>query len=118
PVALTATSPVREQARTLRRVLTEEPGQSARHRIPSSSAQLRLDPGLVTAEVLGEGGCPGLVEAVVDRPQDRPGELLGVPGVAGLDAQDERNERVRVQEPDACAYAVRAGDPRCSGGRS
>lgn len=53
-----------------------------------------------------QGVCPPFRHGGIERTQDRPGELFGVPRVVALDAQHERHERVRVEEADTGTDAV------------
>ena len=73
-----AVQPVDQQLRTLPGVGGEQPGQPARHRIPSAPAQLGLGVGLLeVAQMRCQRAAPRLVEAAVDDLQQRPRHRLG-----------------------------------------
>lgn len=105
-VALPPGAPVRDHAGTLEGIVGEESREPTSHGIPPAAAQLALDARHPVTKMGRQGVCPPFRHGGIERTQDRPGELFGVPRVVALDAQHERHERVRVEEADTGTDAV------------
>ncbi len=92
-VGVAPRGPVGHQRRPLSGVRREEPGQPACHREAPPHPEIGLVTARSVAQVLGQGGCPGLVETAVDHVEQRPGERVGSPGVVVAGAGDLGDQR-------------------------
>ncbi len=96
-------APVGDQLRALHGVRRVQAGDAAGDRVAPVAPQagrLLVEVAGV-AEVAGQVGAPRLVERVVDRGEQRPDEPVGVPHVVAVAVEQQRDQRARVEEPDA-----------------
>ena len=105
-VGVPALAPVGDERRSLGGVRREQRRQPDRHAVAAVAAQLGVVTGVTVPEVRGQGRAPGLAEAGVDGGQQGPDQPVGVPGVVGLAADEQRHQRPGLEEPDAGADPV------------
>jgi hypothetical protein len=106
-----ALAPVCDQRRPLHGVGRVEAGEAARDGVAAVATQLGVVALEAVAEVGGEGRAPRFVDAGIDRLQQRPDQPVGVPGVVAVAAEQHRDQRSGVEEPDARADAVPTARP-------
>ena len=110
-VGVAALAPVGDQGRPLHGVRPEQAGEPPGNGVAPVASELCLVTVEAVAEVGRQGGAPGLAEAVVDRGEQRPDQVVGVPGVVAVAVEQHRDQRVRAEEPDAGAHPVPAARP-------
>ncbi len=101
-------APVGDQLRALHGVRREQSGQAARDGVATVAAHRLLLAVRPVPEVARQVGAPGLVEGVVDGREQRPDEPVGVPQVVAVTVEQQRDQRARVEEPDAGTDTVAA----------
>ena len=111
-VGVAALSPVGDQLRPLDGVRREQRRQPEGHAVAAVAPQVCVVAGEAVAEVGGERRAPGLAQAGVDGGEHRPHEAVGVPRVVAVAADQQRDQRARLEEPDARAHAVTAAGAR------
>ena len=111
-VGVAALAPVGDQLRPLDGVRREQRRQPEGHAVAAVAPQVCVVAGEAVAEVGGERRAPGLAQARVDGGEHRPDEAVGVPRVVAVAADQQRDQRARLEEPDARAHAVTAAGAR------